>query len=125
MDLGVSILRGYDDGFNWDVNANFTVNKSEVVDLGSDTDIIVYAGFSDLGNAAITGEPLGVIVGSRIKRNDAGEFLVNSAGDYIVENGQFIIGDPNPDWVLNIGNNLSFKNFNFSFLEVKYLKIKN
>ena len=121
VDLGVSILRGYDDGFNWDVNANFTVNKSEVVDLGSDTDIIVYAGFSDLGNAAITGEPLGVIVGSRIKRNDAGEFLVNSAGDYIVENGQFIIGDPNPDWVLNIGNNLSFKNFNFSFL-VNYTK---
>ncbi|WP_394747235.1 SusC/RagA family TonB-linked outer membrane protein [Spongiimicrobium salis] len=117
VDLGVDIFRSDDPrGVNWSVNGNFTTNNAEVVDLGQDTDIIVYAGFGNLGNAAIEGEQLGVIVGSRIARNDAGEFLVDSAGDYVEENGQFVIGDPNPDWVLNVSNQFSYRNFNFSFL---------
>ena len=81
-----------------------------------DTDIVVYSGFSNLGNAALVGEQLGVIVGSRIQRADNGDFLVNAAGDYVEENGVFVIGNPNPDWVLNIGNSFSYKNFNFNFL---------
>lgn len=119
IDLGVDIFRNDGDGVNWSLNGNFTTNNSDVVDLGQDTDIIVFAGansFNSLGNAAIEGEQLGVIVGTRISRNDAGEFLVDSAGDYIIEQGQFVIGDPNPDWVLNVNNNFSYKNFNFSFL---------
>ncbi|AWX43817.1 TonB-dependent receptor SusC [Flagellimonas maritima] len=119
VDLGVDIFRNDSDGVNWSINGNFTTNNTTVDDLGQDTDIIVYAGAStlnSLGNAAIEGEQLGVIVGNRIARNDAGEFLVDSGGDYVVEQGQFVIGDPNPDWVLNVSNNFSFKNFNFSFL---------
>lgn len=116
LDLGLKIFRNEEDGFNWNINSNFTTNGSEVVNLGDDTDIIVYAGFSNLGNAAIEGEQLGVIIGNRIARNDAGEFLVNSAGDYVIEEGQFIIGDPNPDWAINVNNNFSYKNVNFSFL---------
>ena len=34
------------------------------------------------GNAAIEGEQLGVIVGTRIERNDAGQFVVNASGNY-------------------------------------------
>ena len=55
----------------------FNKNQSTVTDLGADTDIIVYAGFSNLGNAAIKGEQLGVIVGSRIARDDTGAYKVN------------------------------------------------
>ncbi|UII74935.1 SusC/RagA family TonB-linked outer membrane protein [Flagellimonas sp. HMM57] len=119
IDLGVDVFRSDSDGVNWSVNGNFTTNNAVVDDLGQDTDIIVYAGAStlnSLGNAAIEGEQLGVIVGNRIARNEAGEFLVDSGGDYVVEQGQFVIGDPNPDWILNVNNNLSYKNFNFSFL---------
>ncbi|MGB5822036.1 MAG: SusC/RagA family TonB-linked outer membrane protein [Saonia sp.] len=117
IDLGVDIFRNDGDGVNWSLNGNFTTNNAEVTDLGQDTDIIVFAGaFEDRGNAAIEGEQLGVLVGNRIARNDAGEFLVDSAGDYVIEQGQFVIGDPNPDWILNVNNNFSYKNFNFSFL---------
>ena len=121
-DLGVAIFRSPEpSGFNWSINSNFTVLRNEVTDLGPDTDIIIYAGFSNLGNAAIEGQPLGTMVGSRIGRDANGNFLVDANGDYITENqdesGRIpIIGDPNPDFILNVSNTVSYKNFTFSFL---------
>ena len=121
-DLGYNVFTSEDaTGFNWNINSNFTMIRNEVTDLGADTDIIIYAGFSDLGNAAIEGEPLGTMVGSRIGRDENGNFLVDANGDYVIENqdesGQIpIIGDPNPDFTLNVGNTITYKNFNFNFL---------
>ncbi len=117
IDASLTLFRAAEPGgLDWSLNGNWTTNDSEVTDLGLDTDIVVYSGFSNLGNAAIVGEQLGVIVGSRIQRADNGEFLVNAAGDYVEENGTFVIGNPNPDWQLNVGNSFSYKNFNFNFL---------
>ncbi len=117
VDLGVDILKSGDSkGFSWNTNVNFTASETTVEDLGADTDIIVYSGFSNLGNAAIEGEPLGVIVGSRIERDANGDFVVNDAGSYKEEEGTFVIGDPNPDYLLNVSNTFSYKNLNLSFL---------
>lgn len=116
VDLGIDIIRQPQDGLVWNTNVNFTTSETTVEDLGSDTDIIIYSGFSNLGNAAIKGEPLGVIVGSRIKRDDNGNPIINDAGNYREEEGTFVIGDPNPDYLLNVNNSFSFKNFNLSFL---------
>lgn len=119
VDLGLYPFKEGD--FKWSINSNFNLNRSEVIDLGQDTDIIIYAGFSNQGNAAIPGQPLTSMVGGRIARNDNGEFLIDAAGNYIGEevdeNGLLpIIGDSNPDWVLNVSNSMSYKNLNFSFL---------
>lgn len=116
LDLGATILEFPNNGFSWNTNINFTTTETTVEDLGADTDQIIYSGFSDLGNAAIKGEPLGVIVGTRIQRDDNGDFVVNAAGNYVEEQGTFIIGDPNPDYLLNVSNSFSYKNFNLSFL---------
>ena len=117
IDLGVDIVQPAEQGgFAWNVNANWTTNESIVKDLGQDTDVIVFSGFSSLGNAAIKDEQLGVIVGTRIQRNDAGNLSVNADGSYIEEQGLFVIGDPNPDWLLNVNNSISFKNFTLSAL---------
>jgi len=117
VDATVDLFRSEEEGgFNWSINSNFTANETEVVDLGLDTDIVVYAGFTNLGNAARVGEPLGVIVGSRIQRDENDNFIVNGAGSYAEENGTFTIGDPNPDWLLNVGNSINYKNFSFNFL---------
>lgn len=117
IDLGLDILRSDNpSGVNWNINANWTTNESEVTDLGLDTDIVIYSGFTNLGNAALVGEPLGVIVGTRIQRDDNGDFVVNAAGSYVEEQGTFVIGDPNPEWQLNVSNNLSYQNFTLNFL---------
>ncbi|MEH6406039.1 MAG: SusC/RagA family TonB-linked outer membrane protein, partial [Leeuwenhoekiella sp.] len=117
LDLGVDVIKSKESGgFNWNVNANFSTIDPIVKDLGADTDLIVYSGFSNLGNAAIPGEALGTIVGSRILRNENGELVTNSQGDYVVESGQFAIGNPNPDYTLNVGSTMTFKNISFNFL---------
>jgi len=117
IEAELDIFKNSDEGaFNWRINANFSTIEPTVKDLGQDTDIIVYAGFSNLGNAAIAGKPLGTIVGSRILRDDNGNFITNSQGDYVVEAGQFEIGDPNPDYTLNVSSNISFKNFSLNVL---------
>ncbi len=122
VDLGVSIIESDNEGgFNWSVNTNWTTNDAIVTDLGVDSDIIVYAGFTNLGNAAKVGEQLGIMVGNRIQRDENNNFVVNAAGDYIIEQGLFKIGDPNPDYVLNVNNTFRFKNFSFDMLWI-YVK---
>jgi TonB-linked SusC/RagA family outer membrane protein len=115
IDLGLNLIRSETDGFNWNTNINFTAYETEVTDLGQDTDLIVYSGFGNLGNAAIEGEPLGVIYGSRILRDDNGNFVTNAVGDFVQDSQDGVIGDPNPDWVMNLINTLSYKNFNLGF----------
>ncbi|MGB5378987.1 SusC/RagA family TonB-linked outer membrane protein [Muriicola sp.] len=117
VDAILAIVRGQEAGdLDWSINANFFTNESEVTDLGLDAEDIIFAGFTNLGNAARVGSPLGIMLGTRIQRDADDNFVVDANGDYIIENGLFEIGDPNPDWVLNIGNSFSYKNFNFSFL---------
>lgn len=115
VDLGLNLIRSDSDGFNWNSNVNFSATETTVEDLGADTDLIVYSGYSNLGNAAIEGEPLGVIYSSRVLRDDAGNLVVNSAGDYVFDSQDGIIGDPNPDFTVNFNNQFSYKNFNFGF----------
>ena len=122
IDLGVDIIKNDNDGFNWNSRINFT--QSEQIVTEQSEDIIVFAGFGNLGNAAIRGEQLGVIVGDRILRDDDGNFVVNGAGNYVSEpfidtpdgrNIQPIIGNPQPDYVMNFINTLSYKNWNLGF----------
>ncbi|WGK63607.1 SusC/RagA family TonB-linked outer membrane protein [Croceiramulus getboli] len=123
-DLAVDVFKS-DDGFNWNSRLNFTTSEQIVTELSQD--IIVYAGSLDPvlgGNAAIRGEQLGVIVGTQIGRDDNGNFLTNSAGNYVIDEDETladgrsitpIIGNPNPDYVMNWINSLSFKNWNLGF----------
>ena len=115
-DLTASIARSENNGLTWDANANFTLTRTEVLDLGLDTDRVVYSGFSNLGNVAEVGQPLTAMFGSRIQRDANGNFVVNAAGNYVQDAEDGIIGDANPDWILNVGNNFTYKNFNFGFL---------
>jgi len=116
LDLGINWVKGNDGGFDWNTNINFTTYETTVVDLGLDTDLVVYSGFTNLGNAAIEGEPLGVLYGARVQRFEDTEDLVVGGDGYFVqdpENG--IIGDPNPDWIANLRNSFSYKNFSLGF----------
>ena len=76
----------------------------------------MFACFSNRGNAAIKGESLGTMIGSAIARDDNGNFRVNGSGSYVIQNGNNIIGDANPDFLLNMSNQISYKNFNLGFL---------
>ncbi len=122
VDLSADIFRSEGNGFNWNTRVNFSKSKEIVTELVDDQ--IVYTGFTNLGNAAIQGEQLGVIVGSRVLRDAAGNLVVTSAGNYanedqtVLPDGRVItpiIGNPNPDYVMNFINSLSFKNVTLGF----------
>ncbi|MGX1929843.1 SusC/RagA family TonB-linked outer membrane protein [Flagellimonas sp. 2504JD4-2] len=115
-DLGINWIRAKDEGgFDWSTNINFTAYETTVEDLGLETDLVVYSGFTNLGNAAIEGEPLGVIYGSRILRDASGNFVVGADGNYVQDPEDGVIGDPNPDWIANVRNSISYKNFTLGF----------
>ena len=116
IDVTYDIIRNDGDGFNWSTNLNWGTSEGIVTDLGLDTDIVVFAGFTNRGNAAIEGESLGTMIGSAIARDDNGNFRVNGAGSYVVQEGNNIIGDANPDFTMGISNQISYKNFSLGFL---------
>ena len=121
LDLSAVIIKNDGDGFNWNTNLNFTSNDTEVIDLGLDTDRVVYSGFSNLGNVAEVGYPLTSIFGGRVLRDANGQPVVDSEGNYLDNPEDGIIGDANPDWIMNVSNTITYKNFNFGFL-VNYTK---
>ncbi|MDT0540544.1 MULTISPECIES: SusC/RagA family TonB-linked outer membrane protein [Croceitalea] len=122
-EIGVDIFRG--ENFNWNSKVNFFTNDVIVTEL--DQDAIFYAGSLAEGgglfrgsNAAIKGESLGTIVGTQIQRDDAGNFVVNSAGSYNVaeqdaDGNVPIIGDYIADYQMNFINSISYKNWNLNF----------
>jgi TonB-linked SusC/RagA family outer membrane protein len=125
VDLGIDIFESDGDGFNWNSRMNFT--KSEQIVTEQEDAQILFAGSTNpiLGaNAAIRGEQLGVIVGTQIERDADGNFLVDTSGNYKIQDNVTladgrnitpIIGNPNPDYVMNFINSLSYKNFNLGF----------
>ena len=131
VDLGLDIFKNEGTGFNWNSRVNFTT--SEEIVTQQDDDQILFAGSTAafLGaNAAIEGEQLGVLVGTRIARTDNDEFIVNSSGSYktedniVLDDGRSItpiIGNPNPDYVMNFINTLRFKNFTLN-VQVNHIK---
>ncbi len=114
IELGLDITPVDMSGFNWVARVNFTKNKNIVTSVGEGVDQVVIAGFTNLGNFAAPGEPYGVIKGSAYKKNADGKLLVNSAGEYIEGNGLEIIGDPNPNYLLDAINTFQFGNFVFN-----------
>ncbi|WP_298780634.1 SusC/RagA family TonB-linked outer membrane protein [uncultured Polaribacter sp.] len=111
VDLNADVIKTKD--FNWNTSLTFYKDKTTVVELPEDVDII----FLNSGlNAAIEGEAYGVLVGTQIQRDDSGNYIVGDDGNYLetVEN-DLVIGNPNPDFTSTINNTISYKNFKFSF----------
>ncbi len=112
-DLGVDILKNTE-GFNWNFNVNFNKFDSEVLKVSDELDFQMYAGYTNLGNGARVGYPLGAMFGARVARDENGNLLVNSAGSYVTESVDEdgllpFIGDPNPDYTMNFRNSFSWK----------------
>ena len=121
VDLNADWIRG--DKFNWSTSLNYTTNQAIVVDLGQDTDQIVYAGFGSRGNAAITGLPLTSMIGTSVGRDASGAPVIDASGSYTSNNDTnyktnkyALIGDANPDFIANIANTITYGDFSFNFL---------
>jgi len=110
--LGLTVIRMKD--WRWQLDGNFTLNRNKVHSMPDYIKQIPLNGFSNLGLFALNNEPLGVIQGSQILRDDkSGKYVVNDRGLYITTPDIHIIGDPNPDYKLSGISTLSYKTVSF------------
>ncbi|MFT5998727.1 MAG: TonB-linked SusC/RagA family outer membrane protein [Neolewinella sp.] len=101
--------------FTWDMTWNLTSNKNEVVSVADGVDQVLIAGYTNIGNFAIPGQPFGAIQGSAFRRGPNGGLLVGGNGEYQATNDIEIIGDPNPNYQANWLNTLSYKGVSLSW----------
>lgn len=120
--------------FSWSVTGTFSTNKNEVNNIEGEQFSIGNFGFS----VAKNGQPLGVFYQGYYARNADGSLLLTAGGLPQREKGSLdangnpvpqrdalgqpsgallskVIGDPNPDFIASLINELKFKNFSFRF----------
>jgi TonB-linked SusC/RagA family outer membrane protein len=108
LGLGVTPVRTRD--WNWQVQTNFTLNRSLVYNLPADIKQIRIDGFTNEGLFAINNQPLGVIQTAYTQKDPAtGQRLVDNNGNYITSGQIGIVGNPIPDFKLAAINTLSYK----------------
>ncbi len=106
--------------FTWDIRANFTQYENVVESLpeGFDNLSLGTNRFGGTNAQAIPGQPFGVIVTQKFVRDQStGKLLVNPRTGLPFANGPTneVVGDPNPDYVINAFNTFKYKNFRLGF----------
>ena len=110
--LGYTVIKNKD--WNWQLDGNFTLNRSKVYNLPDDIKAIVISGYSNLGTFAINNQPLGVLQGSYVPVDPkSGQLIVDALGNYLVSTDIKIIGDPNPKYKLTGISTLTYKAISF------------
>ena len=118
--------------FSWSITGTYSTNKNEVNNIEGEQFGIGNFGFS----VAKNGNPLGVFYQGFYARNPDGSLLLTPSGLPQREKGSFdangnpvperdgsgqpsgsnlskVIGDPNPDFIASLTNELTYKNFSF------------
>lgn len=105
-------------GLTWTSFFAFTQVRSKIVDEGPAGPFILGGSpLSSLGTYIQTGQPYGMIFGTRNARDPEGNLLINelTGRPFPLATSQ-VIGDPNPDFTLGWTNTVTFKNFTLSGL---------
>ncbi len=100
------------ESFKWDLNANISFNRSEVLKLYGGQDILAgelaMIRFTDWGNTYREGEPLGIMYGYKEDGYDDNGYLKFKSHEKVK------IGDPNPNFIFGLNSNLSYGDFSLS-----------
>ncbi len=108
--------------FQWDLIANFSLNRNKVLSLPGGFDEFYLSDTWLYGNARggyIRGESFYTITGYSWLRNDDNQLVINTSDNpgYPALNTTFhVIGNRQPDFTLGLTNNFTYKGFNLSFL---------
>ena len=109
--------------FVWNSQVNFSTYKSVVKELpeGVDRLTLAYSRVYDNVNQSVffiveEGGQIGDMYGTGYLKNDAGQFIIDEKGKYIVDNNLKKIGNYNPDFIVGINNQFSYKRFTASLL---------
>ena len=100
-------------GWQWDISANFTRIDNEVTSLPSG-ELVIGAGILNYTLKAIEGEPFGIFEAPTALRDPQGNLVVDGNGLPQQDPNPRRFGSVQPDWLGGISTNLSYKGFNLS-----------
>ena len=105
-------------GFTWNSFVAFTRLRSEVIDAGSSGELFLGGtGLSSLGTMHRNGFPFGMIYGSKIARDDQGNYLIDpTTGLTILSPTSEILANPAPKFTIGWTNTFTFKGFTLTAL---------
>jgi len=113
VSLGLTPFQS-ENGFNWNINLNFSKNKNEVVSLAEGVEQYELGTYWDLKVMAIPGQPYGSLYGADFLRDPSGN-IVNRGG-VPVKGDLKVLGNYPPDWIAGINNEFAFRGFSAGFL---------
>lgn len=105
--------------FSWNTAFNFSTNNNKIISLSPQVDRFTISGASGANYASYfkKGGSYGDIYGVGLAKDAQGRIQFDTSGTPQLTSGDMIkIGNSNTKWQLGWNNNLSFKNFNLSFL---------
>ncbi len=104
--------------FTWEITANFTKNKNEVISLHPDIDTytISEARWAGAAIVAQVGGHFGSIIGKDFQRTDTGEVIHNAKGLPLFTNEKVVLGNGMPDWTAGLNNRFTYKGVTLQFL---------
>ncbi|NNM05028.1 MAG: SusC/RagA family TonB-linked outer membrane protein [Gemmatimonadetes bacterium] len=105
-----------DNGFRWNVTANWSKNNSEVTELYGDLETLVLGSYWSMNIEARLGEPYGLFFGNGYLQDDDGNWLLDSSGRPQRDTNRRILGNYNPDWLGGLQNRFSYGAFDLSVL---------
>lgn len=106
--------------YHYSIDITFNKPTSKVTEIQTNDSRIPYSGFSDVSVNFVEDYPIGVIVGSSYKRDENDNIIIGTNGIPLINDSLTVIGDPTPDWILNVNPSFTFYRFKLSaYLEYK------
>ncbi|GAA4826400.1 SusC/RagA family TonB-linked outer membrane protein [Algivirga pacifica] len=104
----------------WTTNLNFSTNKNTIVELRPEDEAYSFL-LTPMSNNAfssvlVQGGSFGDIYGYDVKRDEAGNPLVDANGIPLRSDEIVNLGNPNPKWQLGWNNSIKYKNFSVNAL---------
>ncbi|MEO8774557.1 MAG: SusC/RagA family TonB-linked outer membrane protein [Gelidibacter sp.] len=106
------------DNFTWEVTANFTKNKNEVLSLhpAINTYTISEARWAGAAIVAQVGGQYGSIIGKDFQKTAAGEVIHGANGLPLYTEDKVVLGKGVPDWTAGLNNRFTYKGLTLQFL---------
>ncbi|WP_069659457.1 SusC/RagA family TonB-linked outer membrane protein [Arcticibacter eurypsychrophilus] len=116
LQVGINPIKTKD--FSWDIDFNFSRNRSKVVELDKAGFLTSYTiGTSGTAQVLATvGQPYGTLFGTAYLKDANGNTVVNADGTPATDPSYHILGKYTPDWLGGITNRFGYKDFDLSFL---------
>ncbi|MCF2488650.1 SusC/RagA family TonB-linked outer membrane protein [Dyadobacter sp. CY347] len=113
LDASANVLSKGD--FNWNLSANFSLNRSNVVSLAGASNYTLPDSYMQ-NSSLIPGQPFGIFYSTDFQKNESGAYALDANGFPQGGTQSEIIGDPNPKWRGGLGSTFAFKNLSLFVL---------